>query len=129
MLQDLKKIKEDFFAQISQISNYQDLENLRIEFLGKKSSINLFLQNLRNLSNEERKEVGAVLNQIKTQITQIIQGKREDLELLELNQKLVEETIDLTQPIRQENQGLIHPISKAMLEIEQIFAKMGFQIF
>ena len=48
--------------------------------------------------------------------------------MLELNKKLEEEKIDLTAPIRQEKQGLVHPISKVMAEVEQIFSKMGFQM-
>jgi phenylalanyl-tRNA synthetase alpha chain len=128
MLQDLNKVKADFFVQISKISNNADLENIRVEFLGKKGHITMFLQDLRNLSQEEKKQVGATLNQVKTEITQAISDKKESFELADLNQKLAAEAIDLTQPIRQEKQGLAHPISKVMLEIEEIFSKMGFEM-
>lgn len=128
MLQDLNKVKEDFLSQIDKINNNSDLETLRVNFLGKKSGINSLMQNLRNLSNEEKKEAGAALNQVKTQIAKTIQEKKEEFELLELNKKLAEEQIDLTAPVRQTNQGLIHPINKVMIEVEQIFAKLGFEM-
>lgn len=127
MLQELNKVKNDFFVQISQISNPKDLEDLRVNFLGKKGSITLLLQNLRNLSEEERKIVGASLNQVKNDITDQIQNQKEKFELEDLNQKLALEAIDLTAPIRQENEGLIHPITKTMMEIEKIFSKLGFE--
>lgn len=126
MLQELNKIKADFSAQISQISTKQDLEDLRISYLGKKGGITLLLQNLRDLPESEKKNAGAILNKVKTEISESISNKKEQFELVELNQKLAAEAIDLTAPIRQENQGLLHPITKTMMEIEQIFAKLGF---
>lgn len=128
MLQDLNQIKADFFSKISQISNNTDLENIRVEFLGKKGNLTMLLQNLKNLPQEERKEFGASLNQVKDEVSQAITEKKENLELADLNQKLAAEAIDLTQAVRQEKQGLVHPISKVISEVEEIFAKMGFEM-
>ncbi|MDA9231142.1 phenylalanine--tRNA ligase subunit alpha [Rickettsiales bacterium] len=126
MLQDLNNLKTDFFDQIDQIKTSQDLENIRISFLGKKGSFTALMQNMRNLSNEEKKSIGSQLNKTKVEISNIIQEKKEQFEVATLNKELENEKIDLTQPIRAENQGLIHPINKVMIEIEQIFSKMGF---
>ncbi len=128
MLQDLKKVEDNFNSQIPKISNSKDLEDLRVSFLGKKGFITSLLQNLRNLPQDQKREVGATLNKIKLEITSQIQQKKDEFELLDLNKTLKEEKIDLTAPIRQENQGLMHPINKVMLEVEQIFAKMGFRM-
>jgi phenylalanyl-tRNA synthetase alpha chain len=128
MLQDLNKVEQDFSSQISGIANAQDLEELRVSFLGKKGCLTVLLQKLRDLPVEEKKVAGSNLNKIKVQIAGKIQEKKEKFELLELNEKLKEEKIDLTAPVRQQNQGLVHPINKVMEEVGQIFAKMGFKI-
>ncbi len=126
MLQDLNNLKTDFFDQIDQIKNLEDLESIRVSFLGKKGSFTALMQNMRNLTNEEKKSIGSQLNKTKVEISNIIQEKKEQFEIIALNKELENEKIDLTQPIRTENKGLIHPINKVMIEIEQIFSKMGF---
>jgi phenylalanyl-tRNA synthetase alpha chain len=123
---NLEKIHRDFAEQLSKINSLSDLENLRIFYLGKKGAVTELLGNLKNLSLEEKKSVGAELNKIKTAISEELQNKKDQLELADLNEKLKTEFIDLTMPTRQENQGLIHPISKVIKEIGQIFGNLGF---
>ncbi len=126
MLQDLNNLKEDFFSKISKISTIEELEDIRVSFLGKKGSFTTLMQNLRNLNNEEKRLAGSELNKTKIEIVGIVQQKKEEFELINLNKKLEEEKIDLTEPVRNTNKGLLHPINKVMLEVDDIFSKMGF---
>ena len=126
MLQDLNNLKEDFFSKISKISTIEELEDIRVSFLGKKGSFTTLMQNLRNLNNEENRLAGSELNKTKIEIVGIVQQKKEEFELINLNKKLEEEKIDLTEPVRNTNKGLLHPINKVMLEVDDIFSKMGF---
>jgi len=122
----LETLLSDFNSQISKIENKQQLEEIRINFLGKKGFVTeLFLQ-LKNVANEEKKAFGAAINQIRDEVTKKIDAAKNDFENAELNDKLQGEKIDLSAPIRKQNQGLIHPINKVMQEIEQIFGELGF---
>ncbi len=123
---NLETLLSDFNSQISKIENKQQLEEIRINFLGKKGFVTeLFLQ-LKNVANEEKKAFGAAINQVRDEITKKIDAAKNNFENAELNDKLQGEKIDLSAPIRKQNQGLIHPINKVMQEIEEIFGELGF---
>jgi len=123
---NLETLLSDFNSQISKIENKQQLEEIRINFLGKKGFVTeLFLQ-LKNVANEEKKAFGAAINQVRDEVTKRIDAAKNDFENAELNEKLQGEKIDLSAPIRKQNQGLIHPINKVMQEIEEIFGELGF---
>jgi phenylalanyl-tRNA synthetase alpha chain len=124
---NLETLLAEFNSQISAISNVQQLEEIRVNFLGKKGFVTeLFLQ-LKSLSPEEKKSFGARINQVRDEVTQKIENAKDVFEAAELNQKLSGEKIDLTAPFREEPKGSIHPLSNAMREIEEIFADLGFE--
>jgi phenylalanyl-tRNA synthetase alpha chain len=122
----LETLLSDFNSQISKIENKQQLEEIRINFLGKKGFVTeLFLQ-LKNVADEEKKAFGASINQVRDEVIKKIDSAKNDFENAELNDKLQGEKIDLSAPFRKQNQGLIHPINKVMQEIEEIFGELGF---
>ncbi len=122
----LETLLSDFNSQISKIENKQQLEEIRINFLGKKGFVTeLFLQ-LKNVADEEKKAFGASINQVRDEVIKKIDAAKNDFENAELNDKLQGEKIDLSAPFRKQNQGLIHPINKVMQEIEEIFGELGF---
>jgi phenylalanyl-tRNA synthetase alpha chain len=122
----LETLLSDFNSQISKIENKQQLEEIRINILGKKGFITeLFLQ-LKNVANEEKKAFGAAINQVRDEVTKKIDAAKNDFENAELNEKLQGEKIDLSAPTRKQTQGLIHPINKVIQEIEEIFGDLGF---
>jgi phenylalanyl-tRNA synthetase alpha chain len=124
---NLETLLADFNSQISAISNATQLEEIRINFLGKKGLVTeLFLQ-LKNLEAEEKKSFGAKINQVRDEVTKKIDNAKNLFEIAELNQKLSGEKIDLSAPARQSPRGLIHPLSKVMQEIEEIFSELGFE--
>lgn len=127
-MQNLEQIKKDFFDQLSSSNSLVSLEELRVNFLGKKGLITSLMVNLKNLNLEEKKHFGAIINQLKTEITDHLQNKKDQLELIDLNQKLTTEKLDLSEPYRQQNQGFIHPISQTINEVKNIFGKMGFEL-
>ncbi len=123
---NLETLLSDFNSQISKIENKQQLEEIRINFLGKKGFVTeLFLQ-LKNVANEEKKAFGAAINQVRDEVTKKIDAAKNDFENAELNEKLQGEKIDLSAPTRKQTQGLIHPINKVIQEIEEIFGDLGF---
>ena len=126
-MSNLDQILSDFNAKILQVKDKNFLDEIRIEFLGKKGLITLAFVGLKNLQGEEKKTFGAQINKIRGQITSELEAKKQAFENEELNSKLQTEKLDLTQPIRKSNQGFIHPINKVMKEIEEIFSTLGFE--
>jgi len=123
----LENILSDFNSQFENVENKSQIDDLRVNFLGKKSALNDLFGQLKNFSAEEKKAFGAKINDLRNFISQKIDDKKNYFENLELNQKLSGEKIDISTPVRLENQGSIHPISKVMFEIEQIFSRLGFE--
>ncbi len=124
---NLETLLADFNSQISAISNIQQLEEIRVNFLGKKGLVTELFSQLKSLSSDEKKSFGARINQVRDEVTQKIENAKDIFETAELNQKLSGEKIDLTAPFREEPKGSIHPLSNAMREIEEIFADLGFE--
>lgn len=124
----IEKIQIEFSSKLSAVKSLSDLDNLRVNYLGKSGIITGLMTGLKDLSIEEKKQFGGAVNGLKNQVTLELQNKKDDLELMALNEKLAGEKIDLTLPIRQENHGLIHPISKVIREVKEIFGNMGFAV-
>lgn len=127
MTTNLEEILSNFNLQISQVKNKENLEEIRVEFLGKKGSVSAAFANLKNLEDEEKKSFGAKINEIRNEVSSKIDAKKEEFENIELNSRLQSEKLDVTQPARQSVQGLIHPINKVQKEIEEIFSNLGFE--
>jgi phenylalanyl-tRNA synthetase alpha chain len=123
----LEKLLSDFNSQISAIKNKQQLEEIRVNFLGKKGLVTELFAQLKTVASEEKKSFGAAINKVRDEVTKKIDEQKDAFENAELNEKLQGEKIDLSAPIRKENRGLIHPISKVKREIEEIFASLGFE--
>ncbi len=123
----LEKLLSDFNSQISAIKNKQQLEELRVNFLGKKGLVTELFAQLKTVAPEEKKSFGAAINKVRDEVTKKIDEQKDAFENAELNEKLQGEKIDLSAPVRKENRGLIHPISKVKREIEEIFASLGFE--
>lgn len=109
-------------------ADLQQLEQIRVQYLGKKGSITEQLKNLSSLSHEERREAGKVVNIAKQRLVQAINERRVTLEKASIDKQLATETIDVTLPGRRQYQGSIHPITQVRLRLESIFSKMGFNI-
>lgn len=124
---NLEAIIADFNQKIANVNDIEQLEQIRINFLGKKGFFNNLFSELKNLDLEQKKDFGAKINQARSQVTAQIDLKKSNFENVKLNEKLASEKLDVTAPIRSQNQGSIHLISKVMAEIEQIFSNLGFE--
>ena len=128
MQEKAKQLKEQFTEKVNSTTATADLEQLRIEFLGKKGPISSLMGELRNVPNEQKKEAGQIINEVKQFIEATINEKRIELQKIE-EQKLIDsaEDYDVTFPVT-ENKGSYHPITLIQREVENIFASMGFAI-
>ena len=127
-MQDYDKLKNEVLIKIKEANSLDDLENLRVQVLGKKGSITSLMKQLGSLEPDKRREAGQILNSLQKNIIESIDNKKSSLEETYLNEKLKNEALDITLPTRSENIGRIHPLSKTMDEVISIFAQMGFTV-
>lgn len=127
-MQDYDKLKNEVLIKIKEANSLDDLENLRVQVLGKKGSITSLMKQLGSLEPDKRREAGQILNGLQKNILESIDNKKSSLEETYLNEKLKNEALDITLPTRPENIGRIHPLSKTMDEVISIFAQMGFTV-
>ena len=128
MEQKIISLKQDFQAQLEKIDNIADLENIRVSFLGKKGFVTELLKGMKDLSNEERKEQGAKINELKAFVTQQLTQKNEELVEKQIAQ-MIEKTddFDISMPANQ-TMGSYHPITLVQRQCEKIFKSMGFTV-
>ena len=105
-------------------ANTQQLEDLRIKFLSKKGAISVLMDDFRNVAAEEKKVLGAKLNELKTKAQDRINELKENLE----NSSSTDEAIDLTRTAYPIQLGSRHPLSLVKKEICDIFKRLGFSI-
>lgn len=128
MLENVKELKQNFDTDIQSAADTQTVENLRIEYLGKKGSVTGLLKDMKSLSGEEKKAFGQQVNQLKSEITEAISAK-----LAQLKAEAVKREInsmpdfDVSAPANLER-GSFHPITLVQRECEEVFRTMGFTI-
>lgn len=127
-MENMEDLKSEIVAMINAAADMKTLEEIRVSVLGKKGKITELMKGLGALSAEEKKEKGKSLNILKSEVEKAMDEQKAVLEDKELNAKLAAETIDVTLPVRAENQGRIHPVSKIYEEVVAIFGEMGFSV-
>lgn len=124
----VEEIRSQAEQALTQVNSLEQLEALRIQFLGKKGSIPLQMKEMGKLDAEARKAFGQQVNDVKQFVTQAIEEKKAILHKHAIAKQLEEETIDVTLSIREEQTGSIHPISQVIDEAIAILGSMGFKV-
>lgn len=127
-MQELQSLTEQALALVEEAGDLAALDQVRVEYLGKKGPITELLKGLGKLSAEERPAAGAKINEAKQQVQDAINVRREAMEKAAIEEKLAKETIDVTLPGRGEHQGSMHPITRTLRRIEEIFQRLGFSV-
>ncbi|MGB1360782.1 MAG: phenylalanine--tRNA ligase subunit alpha [Alphaproteobacteria bacterium] len=128
MSQDLNQTKQDIINSINSADNLEKLEEIRISALGKKGVLTEAMKQLGQLDGDARREMGQALNQIKGEITSILDEKTNTLKDAQLNEQLASETVDVSLSPRGRRVGTLHPIPQTVEEIVAIFGEMGFAV-
>ena len=128
MKDQLQKLQKKAVSDVEKANNLNQLKEIEVKYLGRKGEITKILHGLKDLSVEEKKELGPFFNQIKTDLTALFEQKRRELETKEVEEKLKTEFFDITVPGKEPNIGHIHPLAQTQFEVEHIFSDMGFAI-
>ncbi|MGG4265642.1 phenylalanine--tRNA ligase subunit alpha [Peribacillus simplex] len=128
MQERLLELQEEALQKVAAASELKELNEVRVAYLGKKGPITEVLRGMGKLSAEERPKIGALANDVREAIATKIEEKQKALETAAVNAKLATETIDITLPGRPVNKGNLHPLTRVVEEIEDLFIGMGYTV-
>lgn len=128
MKEKVENLKKEITEKIKKVVSLKELNDLKVEYLGKKGPINELSSMMKELSVDEKKDFGRILNELKTEVEVLFDTARQVLEEQELNEKLEREKIDITLPSSKVHVGSVHPITKVIEEVEDLFVSMGYDV-
>ncbi|CAL4319087.1 phenylalanine--tRNA ligase subunit alpha [Buchnera aphidicola] len=128
MIFNKSKFLSFFNVELKKIKNIQDLERLRVKYLGKQGIIVVEIKKIKYLQLSDRKHIGKMINDIKNMINKNIINKKLQLDKYKIKKNIDIDKIDVSLPGRRKNIGTMHPITKVIYQIESIFCNLGFNI-
>lgn len=128
MSRNWEQLTEQLMEKIRSAANVSALEQLRVEMLGKKGSVNALMQEMKTLAPEARKEFGMAVNNLKKSLEERVAARMTELKENELNEQLAKDKIDITLPADDFTYGTLHPLTLVQQEIEDIFVSMGYAV-
>ena len=128
MKEVINSIRHTFDQELKICKGAQDLDALRLRYLGKKGLLQEQMKSLRDVSDTDKPLVGKLVNELKCEIEDRLTAALEACNRLLLQDKISKETIDVTLPGRLLNHGSKHPVTQMLDEITDIFVSMGFTV-
>src|SRR6267143_146848 len=125
---DLDKVVSSAIAEFSGTNDANDLEHIKARYLGKSGVLSQARKDLAKLPPDERRDAGARFNEAKGKIEAALAARRETLGAAELDSRLAEEALDVTLPGRGLARGGLHPATRTLERIEQLFRSIGFDV-
>ncbi len=123
-----KDIIESLENELKNIKTKNDLANIKALYLGKNGLVTNLSLKMKEIPNEEKKEYGKFLNEIKNEVTLKLDLIYQELDKKELEEKLESESIDITLPSKKIKNGTMHPFNKIVEELEDLFVSMGYDV-
>ena len=127
-METLHALTQSALEAIAQARDTQELERLRVQFLGKKGSLTEQLKTLGGLPADQRPAAGAAINQAKNEVNTALTQRKEALDAVEAENQLAAEMLDVTLPGRRQSTGGLHPVTRTIERIENIFTRAGFSV-
>jgi len=128
LIEQLEEVLLTVDADLATVNNNAELQQKKANYLGKKGVLANVMANMRDLSIEEKKELGMRSNKVKAGLEAKFEAKRIELEDAIINAKLANETIDVTLPGVSFNNGGIHPLNQTIMELEDLYIGMGYSV-
>jgi len=125
---DLSTLEQEIFSSFANIKNKTELENFKIEILGKKGKLSKLFQDLATIEKDKKKEFASEINILKSKVLDKFQNLTNQFDQEELEKKLQDQTVDVTLPGTNRPQGKVHPVSQVIDELTSIFAELGFSV-
>lgn len=127
-MENLDALTSDALQAIEQAQDIPGLEQLRVQYLGKKGSLTDLLKGLGKLDPSERPQAGASINAAKVQVQDALEARKLTLSAAAEVTQQKAEAVDVTLPGRRQSSGGLHPVTRTLQRIESIFATAGFDV-
>ena len=127
-MENLEVLTQQALDAVAAASDAAALDQVRVQYLGKKGEISALMKNLGNVAPEDRPKIGAVINEARDKVQTALNERKTALDSAALNARLAAETIDVTLPGRGVEQGGLHPVTRMLERIEDFFTKAGYQV-
>ena len=124
----LEQIKVAALDAIAAAENAQDIDAVRVKYLGKKGELTAILKQMGGLSPEERPIMGQLVNSAKAELEAVLEQKNAEMKAKATEEKLAAETIDITMPAKVSKVGKLHPLNTVLNDMIDIFQSMGFDV-
>ena len=128
MKEKVENLKLEVAKKLEATTNLKEVNDLKVEYLGKKGPVQELTSHMKELSSEEKREFGMLLNELKQELTSTIDAKIKYYEEEALNQKLASEKIDVTLPATAIPVGAPNILEKIIEEVEELFMSMGYDV-
>lgn len=126
--EQLEKIKKEALAAIEKVSDLDGLNDVRVQYLGKKGEVTAVLKSLKDVAPEDRPKVGQLVNDARAIIEESLNKAKEEMSRKARELQMKAETIDVTLPAKRSILGHAHPNTVALQEVEKIFTGMGYEV-
>ena len=126
--EEIKKVLDNINNDLSNIDNLNDLNEIKNKYMSKKGIITELSSNIKNISNEDKKEYGLLINELRNTFNTKYEEKLKLLEDIKLNEKLISEKIDITLPATKIKQGSPNILEKIIEEVEELLMSMGYDV-
>ena len=128
MKEKVENLKLEVAKKLEATTNLKEVNDLKVEYLGKKGPVQELTSHMKELSSDEKREFGMLLNELKQELTSTIDAKIKYYEEEALNQKLASEKIDVTLPATAIPVGAPNILEKIIEEVEDLFMSMGYDV-
>ena len=128
MIEKKNEILSELENDLKNVGTSQNVIELKAKYLGKKGLVTSLTSNMKDLSIEERKEVGMIVNELRNEVGEKINKLDEEIKSRELSEKLEKERIDITLPSKKITRGSRHPFNRIIEDVEDFFVSMGYDV-
>ncbi len=128
MKEKVNIINEELASDLVNVKSLKDVADLKVKYFGKKGLVTELTSNMKDLSVDEKKELGKLANEVRTNVTEKISEVEKRIEKEELDKKLASDTIDITLPSEKIKRGSRHPFNRIIEDVEDFFVSMGYDV-
>ena len=128
MKEKIEEIKKQAKESIEKVTDLKTLDEIRVKYLGKKGELTAILREMGKVPPEERPIIGSLVNTVRDNIEDFISNTEKKLKQKELEERLKHEKIDVTEPSKKQEIGSVHPITRVIDDVKEIFIGLGYKI-
>lgn len=129
MQEKIEALKNELTAKFANVKNIQELNDLKVMYMGKKGVITELNNGIKEVTPEEKKEYGMLVNSVRVLFNENFEAMQAKLQEELINEKLKKDTIDISLPSEKIKRGSKHPLNRVIEEVEDLFVSMGYDVY